>query len=302
VALQSHNTLTVQLASKPGATIAVSIVSESPCLEVRITEPLDGSAVPQTQVRVRGTVQAAGEVAVAVNGLLAQVNGPDFVAEAVPLRLGVNTLTAIATDPEGSTATATVNVTVPADATQPPLTLTASPTSGLQPLSTTFSFVSVLQTRITLLTLDFGDGSPLFIGTTLDGVTHSYASEGLFFPALTVTDAQGIQTTASTVVNVFPLLNLMAKWNDMKAALRRGDIEEALQFIVASARNRYREAFTVLAQDLSNIDSILADLTFVRLRGREAIFEMRRMDEGVVASFEVRFAIDTDGIWRVRAF
>jgi hypothetical protein len=88
----------------------------------------------------------------------------------------------------------------------------------------------------------------------------------------------------------------------MKSALRQGDISAALRFIVASARARYGEAFTILTSDLPAIDSILTDLTFVRLRGREAIFEIRRMDEGVLASFEVRFAIDTDGVWRLRAF
>jgi hypothetical protein len=302
VALQTQNTLTVQLASKPGATIAVSIVSETPCLEVTITEPPDGTPVPKTQVRVRGAVQASGEVAVVVNGVLAHVNGHDFVAEAVPLRLGVNTLTAIAIDPEGNTSAATVTVTVPADATQPSLILAASPTSGLAPLSTTFSFSSVLPTRITSVMLDFGDGGSPFTGTSLESVTHTYSGEGLYFPTLTVTDAQGTQTTASTLINVFPLPDLMAKWNGMKAALRRGDIAGALQFIVTSARDRYAEAFTILRDDLANIDAILTDLTFVRIRGREAIFEMRRMDEGIPASFEVRFGIDTDGIWRLRAF
>jgi hypothetical protein len=58
----------------------------------------------------------------------------------------------------------------------------------------------------------------------------------------------------------------------------------------------------VLTPDLPLIDSILTDLTFVRVRGQEAIFEMRRIDAGVAKSFEVRFQIDTDGLWRLRMF
>jgi hypothetical protein len=95
---------------------------------------------------------------------------------------------------------------------------------------------------------------------------------------------------------------LQAKWSAMKAALRRGDVPQALSHVTTRARTRYQETFTVLAPDLPLIDSILTDLAFVRVRGQEAIFEMRRTDAGVAKSFEVRFQIDTDGLWRLRIF
>ena len=88
----------------------------------------------------------------------------------------------------------------------------------------------------------------------------------------------------------------------MKGALVRGDIDAALRFIATSARPQYQAAFTALVSDLPTISSILTDLTFIRVRGREAIFEMHRADAGILKSFEVRFVIDTDGIWRLRTF
>jgi len=88
----------------------------------------------------------------------------------------------------------------------------------------------------------------------------------------------------------------------MKDALRAGNIPQALTHIAVRARPRYQDAFTVLAPDLPDIDLILTDLSFVRTRGQEAILEMRRMDDATLKSFEVRFRIDTDGIWRLRAF
>lgn len=59
------------------------------------------------------------------------------------------------------------------------------------------------------------------------GVSHTYGEERLFAPTLTVTDDLGNRTSASTVVNVFVLPDLIANWNALKDALRRGDVEGA---------------------------------------------------------------------------
>jgi len=97
-------------------------------------------------------------------------------------------------------------------------------------------------------------------------------------------------------------VTFMAKFAAMKDALRRGDIPQAVTHVAVQSRARYQQAFTTLAPDLPVIDSILTDLTFIRVRGPETIFEMRRTDAGILKSFEVRFHVDTDGLWRVRAF
>ena len=81
-----------------------------------------------------------------------------------------------------------------------------------------------------------------------------------------------------------------------------GDIDGALLFVSTPARPRYRDAFEAIVSDLPQIDSILLPLTFVRAWGPEVIFPMARTDGGVEKSFEVRFAVDPDGVWRLRAF
>jgi hypothetical protein len=88
----------------------------------------------------------------------------------------------------------------------------------------------------------------------------------------------------------------------MKNALRQGDVEGALLYVTSGAREAYRAAFQAIAADLPQIDAILGPITFVRSWGPEVIFQMPRTDNGADKSFEVRFAVDADGVWRLRAF
>jgi hypothetical protein len=110
----------------------------------------------------------------------------------------------------------------------------------------------------------------------------------------------------SAIVQVFDRAGLdallRAKWSSLRDALRRGDITQALTQISERSRSRYQQALMALAPDLPAIDTMLTDVTFVRTRGLEAIFEMSRTDTGIQKSFEVRFHVDTDGFWRVRSF
>jgi hypothetical protein len=88
----------------------------------------------------------------------------------------------------------------------------------------------------------------------------------------------------------------------MRDALRRGDIAAGVSHIVQRRRADYETAFRLLTTGLSLIDAILTDLTPVEVRNASALYEMRRTDDGLLKSFEVRFAIDGDGIWRLEAF
>ena len=38
------------------------------------------------------------------------------------------------------------------------------------------------------------------------------------------------------------------------------------------------------------------------MRNAAAIYEMVRTDDGIVKSFEIRFALGSDGAWRLEAF
>ena len=83
---------------------------------------------------------------------------------------------------------------------------------------------------------------------------------------------------------------------------RGGDIAAGVSHIVQRRRADYDAAFRLLSASLPAIDSILTDLVPVKVRNASAIYEMRRTDDGLLKSFEIRFAIDGDGIWRLEAF
>ena len=67
-------------------------------------------------------------------------------------------------------------------------------------------------------------------------------------------------------------------------------------------RADYEAAFRLLSGSMPAIDSILTDLVPLTIRNASAIYEMRRTDDGLLKSFEIRFAIDGDGILRLDAF
>jgi hypothetical protein len=88
----------------------------------------------------------------------------------------------------------------------------------------------------------------------------------------------------------------------MKDALRAGDIPLALTNLAVPSRPRYEALFRVLSPRLQNIDAFLTDLTLDEVGDDEAFYEMARTEGGITKSFEIRFSIDEDGIWRLRMF
>jgi hypothetical protein len=258
--------------------------------------------VPAGLVVVRGTVEGAtSEVGMAVNDVVAAVNGGHFVG-AVPVVAGPTTLTAVAIGRGGATASATVSVTVAG--TEAAGTLSASPMSGIAPLAVVFSVSGVPDgSRVDL---DADGNGIIDIGGPVEDQSFTFTAPGLYVPTVTITDPNGARLTAHTIVQVFDRAALdavlQAKWSGMKAALRAGDIPAALDFIVDRRRADYGNAFGILASRLPAVDSILTDIALVSVRNAAAVYEMVRVDAGVPKSFQIRFALGGDGVWRLDSF
>jgi hypothetical protein len=155
--------------------------------------------------------------------------------------------------------------------------------------------------------VDFeGDGVVDSVSSTWNGLTHAYASPGLYIPNLTVIDALGQAFTAKAVVNVLNAMTvdtlLPGKWAAMKTALANNDVATALQEIALTGRDGYGELFAALTSQFSQIDLILPGITFVSIADGRAEYQMIRVDNGVRLSHFVLFVKDNDGIWRLKFF
>ncbi|MBI4525733.1 MAG: hypothetical protein HY695_18200 [Deltaproteobacteria bacterium] len=273
-------------------------------LSVRITEPAEGATVPSGPLLVRGNVEAGGaEVGVLVNGFPAAVQGNNFVA-LVPVILDITSLTATATTQNGTSVTQSTSISVTEEMTSSAL-LYASPTSGLAPLTVDFSLFSNWVPVQVDLDAD-GDGIIDFSGATLESLPFTFVQSGVYVATARVTDSEGNQSTATTLIQVYEASALdsvlQAKWLGMKDALRVGDINTGLVSIALSARDDYRELFTALTPQLGNIDQILLDISLVSVNDRRAEYEMIRVEDGLRLSYFVLFVVDDDGIWRVKFF
>jgi hypothetical protein len=60
--------------------------------------------------------------------------------------------------------------------------------------------------------------------------------------------------------------------------------------------------FNALTVPLTSIDQILTDIAFVKTTGSVMEYEMLRLEGGTQFSFVVFFALDEDGIWRIKFF
>ncbi|MBI5694412.1 MAG: PKD domain-containing protein [Nitrospirae bacterium] len=303
------NTIDVKLQSAPGSRITVTVEGVMNCLEVHIDSPMEGNAITDYGAVVRGTIESqdGAEVGVTVNGVPAEVCGKSFALAGIPLQPGGDTITVKAVDGSGNTAEDSVHVT----AMEPdisPVYISPYPTAGLAPLDVSFTVDDSIPAEKVMYELDFeGDGVVDVFAQELSALmsnsAHSYASEGLYFPTVTVTDANGEKYFRTTVVNVFPMPDLANKWDRMKGALTAGDAEAASGYFSLSTRDGYRSTFQALADAgaLAGAVAGMGEMRVVNTRGNIAEGDMRVVQDGKEYSFYVLFVKDDDGIWRIKS-
>ncbi len=178
-------------------TIAVTVL-QAPSLT--ISAPANLSFTNTSPITVRGVVDGP-DATVAINGISAPLTGGSF-AVLVPLTEGSNTLTAVATNPGGSSATASVSVTL--DTTPPQVTIDTPAAGGV----TTDSVITVAGTvnDVVVGTINDQDAQVAVNGVSAQVANRTYAAPSVpLAPGQNVLqavarDRVGNATTASVTI------------------------------------------------------------------------------------------------------
>jgi hypothetical protein len=82
---------------------------------------------------------------------------------------------------------------------------------------------------------------------------------------------------------------LEAKWEGMKAALMRGDVEGALGYFAESSKEAYRAHFNALSDILPQIAADIGSVRLVKVREHFAEYDLRTVQNGTAYSYQVLF-------------
>ncbi|MDH4226385.1 MAG: hypothetical protein OEV59_01330 [Deltaproteobacteria bacterium] len=331
VTLAEANTLDVKLASGPGGTLNVSIFCSANCLEVKITEPQTGASRISTFLLKGELYNAQGMMDIKVDnghgrkkrvyksgrqfgGMMsmpANSNLSGYVSEAV--------FTATATDACGYKAVDSVTVRYMDDPTN------SQP--GEMPVNPEFAVISKKTgvARVEVGNPDYknspyhyewdfeGDGVVDTSGTGLLGFYHEYKQPGFYTPISKEFLSDGAVSIGVGAVAVITEDELDAEikpvWNGLKAALARGDINGALEFVEPRSREKYRKLYEIMKSNgtLSLAASEMgeprldwaADYTATYLVTRKQMFKGAEKE----ITFEIRFSQDNDtGLWRIERY
>jgi len=198
------NTLTAT-ATTPGAAAATAAVtvqrSNTPTLNAKIYSPPNGATIPGAGLVLRGWVSAKSALTLVGDGLVPAAEGSFVLDDYAPLP-GNPPIQLLSQTADG-TQTASDQISVKFQSSNPAITLTAQPAQGPPPLTTTLTprFASAFQ----LAALNFdvlADGTltPPDAGTTSKSLT--FTDPRPYEPRVFVTTPDGVELTAATRVLV----------------------------------------------------------------------------------------------------
>jgi len=255
---------------------------------------------------VLGTVTNAEgkETGVTVNGMRTVVSGGRFAANHVFLNEGENTVTAVATDMDGNTASASIKIyRAPSERY---IGLTADEYSGVAPFETELEVEGEFQFTDASITYT-GPGDVEFIDNPdEDEYTVRITTPGMYYFTAEVEDAGNNIYTDTIAIEVMDQSQLdallTAKWEGMRQALAQNDIDAAISYFHDSTKSRYKKSFAALSSVLTQIAQELDDIQFIRMMYNSAEYDVQVERDGKIYSFYILFEKDNNGIWKIRSF
>lgn len=274
-------------------------------LSLTITNPAAGETIASDRYNVRGTFQGPANTGVAVNDHIAYTDGTRFIANAIALAPGANTITVVATAPDGTSTTSTV--TVSASGAPPNPAFTADVSKGLAPLTVAFNYAVNSTTPLRKVTVDFdGDGRDDFRASgppATGSAVNTYTKAGLYLATLTITDTKGGAYTANIGVEVdsYDAMDslFLSVWQPMNDALVRGDVNGALLRMNSRAQQKYARVFNDLIADMPAIVASYSAPQRISTQPNYLEYAINRTIDGENQIFFVYLMRDADGVWRM---
>jgi hypothetical protein len=185
------------------------------------------------------------------------------------------------------------------------LLLRADPAEGIVPLAVKWSVTNQTGHTIQQYELDANGGGVFGAPTaSLSGIETSYASPGLFFPAVRVTDEQDTTYIATTVILAEAPATVVSRfqvlWSAFKARLQAGDVTGALSYVATTLRPRMETVFQQFGPALPTVAASLGQVEVTAQVGAmaEAIILQEEIEEPAALYF-IYFRRDSLGRWLI---
>jgi len=182
------------------------------------------------------------------------------------------------------------------------------PPSGPAPLSVRARWLYDPVADPAKIERDAGDGRQQMLGPGYGHIDHTYDRAGRYdFTVWVHERGGGVQRYSSPVEVLSPAAfeaELQSRWDTLKTRLGRGDVAGALDCIHSTRRAEYARLFDeVFVKNRTRVDDELTSITPLHVHSGIAVYHMLRTDppHGRL-SYDVRFVIDGDGVWRLRSF
>lgn len=275
-------------------------------ITITIISPTDGTNITGNRVSVTGAITnpANVETGVTVNGIPAAISNNQFVVNDVSLNTGQNTITVLATDVNGITATK--SITVNAAVVENFIQLSAYPDSGVAPLEVTLRINGTFSITNPVITSSGPGTVEQLESETPDEFRYRITTAGLYTFTATVTGPDGISYTDSIPITVLPLAQidtlLRAKWDGLTGALQNADVESALSFMLPHRRDNYKVVFNLLKDQWPSIIATYSGFTMISMEESIAKYELVANKNGKTYVYQINFRKDETGLWFIEEF
>lgn len=194
---EGSNAVTVKAKDKMGRTgyAHITVYKDTLAPRISISSPTNGSTVSAGIITVSGTV-SENTATVTVNGINAIVANNKFTANNISLTEGANTITAIATDKAGNSATNSVTITYVRD-TIPPLAVISSPANGIKVNTENITITGIIDDNTATVTVN---GINAAVSNNAFTAPNVPLTEGQNTITVTATDPAGNTSSAAIII------------------------------------------------------------------------------------------------------